>query len=210
MKGIIGKKLGMTQVYTEDGRFVPVTVIEAGPCPVLALRTAEKNGYSAVQLGFGSRHPKNASRALLGHVAAAGVAEAPPAVIREIRLDQDPAQGVGDTITADSFAADEYVDVVGRTKGRGFQGVVKRWRFGGGRASHGKSGVRRPGSIGMCVKPGHVIKGKRMPGHMGNARRTVQGLQIVEVRSDDNLIFVRGAVPGPNGGVVVVRAACKK
>lgn len=210
MKGIIGKKLGMTQIYTEDGRVVPVTVIEAGPCPVLALRTAEKNGYSALQLGFGSRHPKNVTKAQLGHVAAAGVADAPPAIIREVRFDEDSEKGVGDTVTADSFAVDEYVDVTGRTKGRGFQGVVKRWRFGGGRASHGKSGVRRPGSIGMCVKPGHVIKGHKMAGHMGSARRTVQGLQIVEVRADDNLIFVRGAIPGPNGGVVVVRNACKK
>lgn len=209
-KGIIGKKLGMTQVYNDDGQIVPVTVIEVGPCKVLALRTADRDGYSAVQLGFGSRKVKNTSKAVLGHVTPAGLQEAPPAVIREVRLDEDPGAAVGDDMNADVFAVDEYVDVVGRTKGRGFQGVVRRWNFGGGRASHGGGWTRRTGSIGMCVSPGKVYKGRKMPGQMGHVQRTVQNLRIVGVRLDDNLLLVKGAVPGPNGGMVLVRSAVKK
>lgn len=210
MKGIIGRKLGMTHKYGDDGRVIPVTVVEAGPCPVIAVRTAEKHGYSALQLGFGKRKAKNVSKAVLGHLAAAGLAEDAPALVREIRLAEAPQQGVGDIVTSDIFAPDEFVDVTARTKGRGFQGVVKRWRFAGGRASHGKSGVRRPGSIGMCVRPGKVYKGFKMPGHMGNVNRTVQNLQIVAVRLEENVLLIKGAVPGPNGGIVVVRSARKK
>lgn len=209
-KGMIGKKLGMTQVYTEDGVAVPVTVIELGPCPVLALRTHERNGYSALQLGFGKRKAKNVSKAVRGHVREAGLEDTPPATIREVRLDADAENHVGDVLKADVFAKDEYVDVSGRTKGRGFQGVVKRWNFGGGRASHGGGWRRKPGSIGMCVSPGKIFKGKKMPGQMGNVQRTVQNLRVVEVRPDDDLIFVKGAIPGPNGGTVMVRSAVKK
>ncbi len=210
MKGIIGKKLGMTQVYSADGRLIPVTVIEAGPCTVLAVRTPEKEGYSALQLGFGSRKAKNVSKAVLGHVASGGMESNPPAKIMEIRLDGTPEQTVGDDVTSEIFAADEFVDVMGRTKGRGFQGVVKRWRFGGGRASHGGGWTRRPGSIGMCVNPGKVYKGRKMPGQMGSARRTVQNLQVVQVRPEENLLLIKGGIPGPTGGIVVVRSACKK
>ena len=210
MKGIIGRKLGMTQIYTEDGQQVPVTAIEAGPCTVLAVRTPEKDGYCALQLGFGQRKVKNVSKAVLGHLAASGQQATPPAKIREIRLSSPAENAVGDTLTPELFSCDEYVDVVGRTKGRGFQGVVKRWGFGGGRASHGKSGVRRPGSIGMCVNPAKVYKGHKMAGHMGSAQRTMQGLQIVGVRPEENLILIRGSVPGPNGGIVLVRSARKK
>ena len=209
-KGMIGRKLGMTQVYAEDGTAVPVTVIEIGPCPVLALRTNERDGYSAVQLGFGTRKAKNVSKAVRGHVRAAGLEDTPPATIREVRLDGDADGKVGDVLKADLFAKDEFVDVTGRSKGRGFQGVVKRWRFAGGRASHGGGWTRKPGSIGMCVSPGKIFKGKKMPGHMGSVQRTVQNLRVVEVRPDDDIIFVRGAVPGPNGGTVMVRNAVKR
>ena len=210
MKGIIGRKLGMTQVFEDAGTRVPVTVIEAGPCTVLARRTLEKDGYAAVQLGYGRRKAKNVSKAVRGHVRAAGLQDTPPKTIREIRLEQDPDQAVGDPVGADIFQPDEFVDVTGRTKGRGFQGVVRRYNFAGGRATHGGGWLRRPGSIGMCVNPGRIYKGRKMPGQMGHVRRTVQSLRVIAVRPEDNLIFVKGAVPGPAGGIVVVRAACKK
>jgi large subunit ribosomal protein L3 len=210
MKGIIGRKLGMTHVFEEPGRVVPVTVVQAGPCTVLALRTRERDGYSAVQLGFGARKAKNVSQSVRGHLKAAGRADDPPAVIREIRLAADADSAVGDRMGAATFAVDEYVDVTGRTKGRGFQGVVRRHRFGGGRASHGGGWTRRPGSIGMCVSPARTYKGRKMPGHMGSVQRTVQSLRVVEVRPADDLLFIKGALPGPTGGIVVVRSACKK
>jgi len=209
-KGIIGKKLGMTRIIREDGEVVPVTVIEAGPCVVTALRTQDAHGYSAVQLAFGRRSLRKTPKPIRGHVAPAGLADQPPAVLREVRLDQDPDVNVGDTIGADIFEKDELVDVTATTKGRGFQGVVKRWRFGGGRASHGGDWLRKPGSIGMCVNPGRVYKGRKMPGRMGGVRRTVQNLQIVDVRPEENLLLVKGAVPGPNGGTVLIRSAVKK
>ena len=209
-KGMIGKKLGMTQVYTEKGVLVPVTAIELGPCPVLEVRTKEKNGYSALQLGFGSRKAKNVSKAVIGNLKKANLQDNPPAVIQEIRLDEDPAQEIGSALKADIFAVDEFVDVRGRTKGRGFQGVVKRWRFGGGRASHGGAWVRRSGSIGMCAAPGKVYKGRKMPGHMGNVFRTVENLRVVAVRPELNLLLVKGAIPGSVGGYVTVMNAVKK
>jgi len=209
-KGLIGKKLGMTQIYGESGDSTPVTVIEVGPCPVIALRTMDKHGYAAVQLGFSTRKAKNVSKGVKGHLKAAGLDENPPAVIREIRWNPAPECAVGDTLGADLFSIGDFVDITGQSKGRGFQGVVKRWNFGGGRASHGGGWTRKPGSIGMCVSPGKVYKGRKMPGHMGNVRRTVQSLQIVEVRTDDQLLFVRGGIPGPNGGIVLVRSAIKK
>lgn len=211
MKGIVGKKLGMTQVYDENGTLIPVTVIEAGPCPVVAVKSMERDGYVAQQLGYGRRKVKNVSKAQVGHLKAAGLDAAPPAVLREVRLDEVPEeQGVGSVLKADIFAKGEFVDVVGRSKGRGFQGVVKRWNFGGGRASHGGAWTRRPGSIGMCVSPGKIYKGRKMPGQMGSVQRTVQNLEIIDVRADDDVLLVKGAVPGPNGGTVVVRSAIKK
>lgn len=209
-KGLIGKKLGMTQVYTEAGELVPVTAIELGPCPVLEVRTKEKNGYSALQLGFGERKVKNVSKAVIGNLKKAGQDKNPPAVIREVRLEADPEQEVGSVVTADIFAANEYVDITGRTKGRGFAGVVRRWDFGGGRASHGGAWTRRTGSIGMCAAPGKVYKNRKMPGHMGNVSRTVENLQVVEVRPDVNLMLVKGAIPGSIGGFVIVKNAVKK
>lgn len=210
MKGLIGRKLGMTQVYDSTGRIVPVTVIEAGPCTVLALRTKDKDGYSGIQLGFGVRRLSRSTKAIRGHVAAAKLNDTPPQLIREVRLDEDATAAVGDKLTVSIFAKAEFVDVVGRTKGRGFAGVVKRWRFAGGRASHGGGWVRRPGSIGMKTWPARVYPGRRMAGHMGDARRTVQNLSIVDVRPDENVLLIRGAIPGPTGEFVMVRSARKK
>jgi large subunit ribosomal protein L3 len=210
MKGIIGRKLGMTQVFNNAGQLVPVTVIEAGPCSVLALRTREKDGYSAVQLGFGTRKVKNVSKPVLGHLKGAGRDSNPPACIREVRTAEDTAVAVGDEVKASVFSENDFVDITARTKGRGFQGVVKRHHFGGGRVTHGGGWVRRTGSIGMCVNPGRVYKGRKMPGRMGGVQRTVQNLRVVDVRPDENLLLIKGAVPGPNGGIVMVRGACKK
>lgn len=210
MAGIIGKKLGMTQVYDADGNFVPVTVIQAGPCPVLEVRTAEKDGYSALQLGFGNKKAKNVTKAILGHLAKSGNSENPPAIIREVRLAADSTAEAGSVLDVNTFEGIAFVDVSGRTKGRGFQGVVKRYNFRGGRASHGGDWLRKPGSIGMCNFPGKVFKGKKMPGHMGAVQRTSQGLKVIAIRPEDGVMLVKGAVPGPTGGVVVVRKAKKK
>lgn len=210
MAGLIGKKLGMTQVYDENGRVVPVTVIEAGPCSVLDVRKEESHGYSAVQIGFGKKKVKNVSKAVLGHLAKSQNAENPPAIIKEIRLEEDPSEDLGAELKADLFAEGSFVDVTGTTKGKGFQGVVKRYNFGGGRASHGGDWTRRPGSIGMCEFPGKVYKGRKMPGHTGNVQRTIMGLKVVQVRPEENLVLIKGAVPGHKGGIVVLRTAKKK
>ena len=208
MKGLIGKKVGMTQVYDESGVLIPVTVIEAGPCVVTAVKTEERDGYAAVQLGFGSRKAKNVTKACAGHLAKAGVTgDKLPAILREFRKVE---AAVGDVVKADAFAAGEFLDIVGTTKGRGFQGVVKRYNFGGGRASHGGAWTRRTGSIGCCEWPGRVNKGKRMPGHTGSTRCTVQNLEIVKVMPEDNVLLVKGAVPGANGGILLISSAIKK
>ena len=207
MKGLIGKKIGMTQVY-EEGVLVPVTVIEAGPCVVVGVKTMEKDGYSALQVGFGTKKVKNTPKAVLGNVAKAGVQDNPPAVIKEFRADEDPVAELGSVMTADIFAAGEFLDVSGVTKGKGFAGVMKRHHFGGGRDGHGGGWHRKPGSIGCREKPGNIMKGKKMPGQLGNANRTVQNLRLVKV--EENLLFVRGAVPGPNGGTIIVKKAKKK
>lgn len=212
MKGLIGKKVGMTQVYDENGVLIPVTVVQAGPCVVTDVKTMERDGYTAIQLGFGERKAKNVTKARAGHLAKAGVTgERLPSVLREVRISAaEEAPALGAELKADIFEANEYLDVMGTTKGRGFQGVVRRYRFGGGRASHGGAWTRRTGSIGCCEKPGNVIKGKRMPGHMGNAPRTVQNLKIVRVMAEDNILLLKGAVPGANGGVLLIRSAIKK
>lgn len=211
MKALIGKKIGMTQVYDEQGTLIPVTVIEAGPCVVTAVKTVERDGYDALQLGFGARKAKNLSRAEKGHLTkAVAVDEAGklPAVLREFR-GMDAAEP-GAVLNVGVFAAGDFLDVVGTTKGRGFQGVVKRWNFGGGRASHGGAWERRPGSIGCCEFPGRVAKGKKMAGHYGCDRCTVQNLKVVRVNVEENYLLVKGAVPGANGGILLVRSALKK
>lgn len=210
MQGIIAKKLGMTQVYTDAGKVVPVTVLEAGPCVVLESKTEEKHGYSAIQLGFGKKKVKNVSKAVLGHCKRAKCENNPPAIIKELRLNSDSELEEGSEIKADIFAQDSFVDVTGTVKGRGFQGVVKRYNFAGGRYSHGGGWKRKPGSIGQCEFPGRVQKGKKMPGQMGNVKRTIQHLQVVRVVPEDNLVLLKGAVPGPNGGVLLVKTSTKK
>ena len=202
MSGIIGRKLGMTQIFDESGAVVPVTVIEAGPCPVVQVRTEDRDGYAAVQLGFGAQKDSRASRAEKGHAGKAGL-ETAPRVLKEFRFDEAPA--VGENVTVDGFERGSRVKVTGVTKGRGFQGVMKRHGFGGGRASHGATRVHRaPGSIGAGTNPSRVIKGKKMPGHMGHAQQTVRNLLVAKVDAERNLLYVRGAVPGPVNGVVFV------
>jgi large subunit ribosomal protein L3 len=203
MSGIIGKKLGMTQIFDEAGAVVPVTVIEAGPCPVVQVRSAAKDGHTAVQLGFGRQKDRRASKAEKGHALKAGL-DAAPAVLKEFRFDAD-APEVGATVTVDGFEKGGRVKVTGVTKGRGFQGVMKRHGFGGGRASHGATRIHRaPGSIGAGTNPSRVIKGKKMPGHMGDVQQTVRNLLVAKVDAERNLLYVRGAVPGPVNGVVFV------
>ena len=204
MSGIIGRKLGMTQIFDEAGLVVPVTVIEAGPCPVVQVRKADRDGYSAVQLGFGAQKDVRANKAEKGHATKAGLAVA-PAVLKEFRFEEN-APEVGGTVTVDGFERGLRVKVTGVTKGRGFQGVVKRHGFGGGRASHGATRVHRaPGSIGAGTNPSRVIKGKKMPGHMGDAQQTVRNLLVAKVDAERNLLYVRGAVPGPVNGVVFIQ-----
>ncbi|MCP3966027.1 MAG: 50S ribosomal protein L3 [Lentisphaerae bacterium] len=210
MKKIIGKKIGMTQVYDETGKVTPVTVIQAGPCVVVDVRTQDRDGYSAVQLGFGEKKAKNVTKPLLGHFKKAGIKEALPSTLREFRCECDPEVELGSSVNVDVFEADDFLDVTGTVKGRGFQGVVKRYNFGGGRYSHGGGWKRKPGSIGQCEFPGRVDKGKKMPGQMGNVRRTIQNLRIVRVMSEENILFVKGAVPGPNGGILYLSEAIKK
>ena len=209
MSAIIGRKVGMTQIFDENGAQIPVTVIEAGPCPVVQRKTSETDGYDAVQLGFIEQKAQRLSKAARTRFAKVEVA--PQRVLREFRIDTDSELKPGDEVKADAFNEISHVDVTGITKGRGFQGVVKRYNFGGGRASHGgKQVLRRGGSIGMCEFPGRVFKNRKMPGQMGNVQVTTQNLKVVQVREDDNAILVKGSVPGPNGGVVLVRKALKK
>ena len=208
MKGLIGKKLGMTSVYDESGAAVPVTVIEAGPCVVVQRKDSEKEGYTAVQLGFEDQKEQRLNKPDLGHFKKAGVDA--KRVLKEFRIDDSAEVAVGDIVNASAFEEVHYVDIVATGKGRGFQGVVKRYGFGGGRASHGGGWTRRPGSIGMCEFPGRVFKGKKMPGQMGDKRVTTQNLKIIQVRPEENLILVKGSVPGANGGIVVIKEALKK
>jgi large subunit ribosomal protein L3 len=203
---LIGKKVGMTQVYDENNVLVPVTVIEAGPCPVVQVKTVEKDGYEAVQLGYGVRKEKNTPKAQLERFKAAKTN--PLATLKEVRGEAGDVN-VGDVFTVAQFAETPKVDVIGNTKGRGFQGVMKRWGFAGGPASHGSMFHRRGGSYGMCQWPGEVQKGKKMPGQMGVARRTTQNLKVVKVIEDKNLILVKGSVHGANGSTVVIRSAIK-
>ena len=205
---LLGKKLGMTQVYDANKVLVPVTVVEAGPCSVVQVKTTESDGYNAVQLGFSQKKTKNASRAEVNHAKKAGL-ETTPRVLSEVRLNEAPTAKTGDVVTVEIFAEGQFVDVIGISKGKGFAGVVKRFRVNGGPASHGSMFHRRIGSIGMRQTPGRSWKNQKMPGHMGSVRRTVQNLQVVKVISDKNIILVKGAIPGANGDDVIVRSAIK-
>ncbi|UBV43093.1 50S ribosomal protein L3 [Deinococcus taeanensis] len=202
-KGILGTKIGMTQIWKGD-KAIPVTVVLAGPCPVVQRKTAQTDGYEAVQIGYAPKREKSVNRPEAGHFKKAGVS--PVRFLREFR----GFTPEGDTVNVDIFAEGEKIDATGTSKGKGFQGVMKRWNFKGGPASHGsKKWHRRPGSIGQRKTPGRVYKGKRMAGHMGMERITVQNLEVVEIRADENIILVKGAIPGANGGLVVLRQAAK-
>lgn len=208
MEGIIGRKIGMTQVYTEAGRRVTVTVIEAGPCPVVQVKTPENDGYSAAQLGFDEQKPSRLPKAEVKHFEKAGLK--PCKVTKEFALDANEAVKAGDVITVNIFEGVKYVDVSGITKGRGFAGVFRRYGIGGGPMTHGGHSKRRIGSIGARDLPGWVEKGKRMPGHKGDVNRKARNLSVVQVRGEDNLLLVEGSIPGAKGGVVFIRKALKK
>lgn len=208
MQGILGRKIGMTRVFGEEGRQIPVTVIEVGPCVVVQRKTKERDGYEALQVGFGGDKESRVAKPQLGQFKAAGVT--PQRHIAEFALDSGDAFKAGDAVTAAVLEGAAYVDVSGVTKGRGFQGVVRRHGMGGGPITHGGHSKRRIGSIGCRSFPGRVHKGKRMPGHMGNVNVTIQNLKVVQLRAAENLILVGGAVPGPVGAVVAVRKALKK
>ena len=203
MDGIIGRKVGMTRIFDETGNQIPVTVIEAGPCPVTLVRSVETDGYAAVQVGFGTKKARRATKAEVGHAAKAGL-EATPQVLREFRITTDQTMEVGQSLTVEQFQPGDRVRVTSNTKGRGFQGVVKRHGFAGRPGSHGHPESRSPGSIGPGTDPSRVIKGRRMPGRMGGTRHTVINLQVVRVDAERNLIFVKGGVPGARDSFVFV------
>jgi large subunit ribosomal protein L3 len=207
VKGILGAKLGMTQVW-DNNKVVPVTVVQAGPCVVTGVRTADKDGYSAVQLAYGAIDPRKVNKPESGHFRKADVA--PRRHLVELRTTDAAEYTLGAEVTADSFAPGEVIDVTGRTKGKGFAGVMKRHGFGGLRASHGVERKHRsPGSIGACATPGRVFKGVRMAGRMGNERLTVQNLTVQAIDAEQNLILVKGAIPGAKGSLVLLRTAVK-
>jgi large subunit ribosomal protein L3 len=208
MQGLIGRKLGMTQVFDGEGHRVAVTAIQAGPCVVVQRKTRESDGYEAVQLGFDDAKTKHTTQPMAGHFAKAGVT--PKRVLREMAPEAGDEQKPGDVVTVALFEGVGFVDVTGLTKGRGFQGVVRRHGMSGGPITHGGHSKRRVGSIGQNAVPARVHKNKRMPGHMGHTRITQQNLRVVAVRPDDNVILVHGAVPGPTGGLVLVSKALKK
>ncbi|NVI86575.1 50S ribosomal protein L3 [Actinomadura sp. BRA 177] len=207
-KGVLGEKLGMTQVFDDEGRMVPVTVVQAGPCVVTQLKNQEQDGYTAVQIGFGQIDPRKVNKPRTGHFEKAGVT--PRRYLVELRADDTTGYELGQEITADVFEAGQRIDVTGTSKGKGTAGVMKRHGFKGLGASHGTQRKHRsPGSIGGCATPGRVFKGLRMAGRHGNARTTVQNLTVHAIDAEKNLLLIKGAVPGPNGGVVLVRDAVK-
>jgi large subunit ribosomal protein L3 len=207
-KGVLGEKLGMTQVFDDEGRIVPVTVVQAGPCVVTRVRTPDADGYSAVQLGYGQIDPRKVNRPLTGHFEKAGVT--PRRHLIELRTDDAAEYELGQEITVEVFEAGQRIDVTGRSKGKGTAGVMKRHGFKGLGASHGTQRKHRsPGSIGGCATPGRVFKGLRMAGRHGNTRTTVQNLTVHAIDADKGLLLIKGAVPGPNGGLILVRSAAK-
>ena len=206
-KAIIGKKIGMTQIFDENGKVVPVTVVEAGPCVVVQKKTADKDGYDAIQVGFEEIREKLANKPVKGHYAKAGVTLR--RVLKEFRLENAAEYEVGQEIKADVFEAGEKVDVSGVSKGKGFQGVIKRWNQQRGPMTHGSKFKRAPGSMGACSDPSRTFKNKRMPGHMGAVNRTVLNLEVVKAIAEKNLILIKGGIPGPNKGKVVIRNTVK-
>ncbi len=208
MKALLGKKRGMTRVFDTEGRQIPVTVIEAGPCVVVQVKSVERDGYRAVQLGYDGRPEKRASKPELGHTRKHG--SSPVRRLVEVPVGEDETPEPGQTVTVSMFESIGHVDVSALSKGKGFQGVMKRHGMSGQPASHGHTMHRRTGAIGMGNWPGRILKGTRLPGHMGDVRVTTQNLQVIQVRPDDHALLVKGSVPGPVGGYVMVRQACKK
>ena len=206
-KAIIGKKIGMTQIFNENGKVVPVTVVEAGPCVVVQKKTTEKDGYEAIKVGFGDIREKLVNKPAKGEFVKAGVSL--KRTLKEFRMEDVSEYEVGQEITAEIFAAGDKVDVSGVSKGKGFQGVIKRWNQQRGQMSHGSKFKRAPGSMGACSDPSKTFKNKRMPGHMGSENKTVMNLEVVKVIAEKNLILIKGGIPGPNKGTVVIRNAVK-
>ena len=202
-KGLIGKKLGMSSVFSADGKFMPVTVLQVGPCVVTQIKTEAVDGYNAVQLGFGERKAKSVNKPEKGHLAKSGAQGF--AILKEFAVVDPAAYELGQTISTDLFQVGDRIEVVAKTKGRGFTGVIKRHGFARGRMTHGSHSVREPGSIGCSAWPAKVFKGKKMPGQYGNTRKTVRNLQIVDIRPDENLILIKGAVPGYRSGFVAIQ-----
>ncbi len=207
-KGLIGKKIGMTQIFDEKGNVIPVTVIEAGPCAVVQKKTAENDGYQAVQMGYGDMKAQRVNKPMKGHFAKGNVA--PKKVLKEFRFEDIDAVNVGDVLKADVFATGDKVDVIGTSKGKGTAGAIKRWNFSRLKESHGTGPVaRHAGSLGACSDPSRVYKGKKLAGHLGAERVTIQNLTVAKVDAENNLIAVKGAIPGPKGGIVVIADAKK-
>jgi large subunit ribosomal protein L3 len=202
---LIGKKLGMTQLFEESGKVVPVSVIEAGPCPVVQVKTPEKEGYAAIQIGYAETRESRSTSPLIGHFKKAGLK--PQRILREERVDDASTFNVGDMLDVKVFEGVEKVTVTGVSKGRGFAGTVKRHNFQRGRKTHGNKSYREPGSVGACATPSRIFKGKRLPGRMGGVQHTVRNLRVVQVDAENNLLFVLGAVPGANNGIVYIRTA---
>ena len=207
-KALIGKKIGMTQIFDEKGKVVPVTVVEAGPCVVSQVKTVETDGYTAIQMGFGDIKPKHVTKPLQGHFKKADVA--PKRILKEFRFDDCSRYELGQVIKADLFEIGDKVDVTGKSKGKGYAGVIKRWNFARLKESHGTGpNARHGGSMGACSSPSRVWKGKKMAGHLGAEKVTVQNLAVVKIDAEDNLIAIKGAIPGANGGYVVIKDSVK-
>lgn len=201
--GIIGRKIGMTGIFTPEGNYIPVTVIEAGPCVITQVKTVATDGYNALQLGFGTKKKSSINKPLEGHLKKSG--DARFAVLREFRVEQTDGFAVGQTITSEIFKIGERIHITGTSKGRGFSGVVKRHGFKGGKETHGCMSHRVPGSVGSSAWPSRVVKGKKLPGRYGNETRTVRNLQIVDIRPEENIILVKGCIPGARSGLVLIR-----
>ncbi|HHT9135665.1 MAG TPA: 50S ribosomal protein L3 [Candidatus Wunengus sp. YC60] len=202
LSGFLGKKIGMTQIYTDDGRMLPITLIQAGPCSVMQIKTIENDGYSAVKLGFDDKKKKSATKQEIGN--AAKISQEPKRFIREVKPDAGVEIVLGQSINVEMLAGVKKVDVIGLTKGKGYAGVMKRWNFKGGAATHGSTRHRPPGSIGSNTDPGRVIRGKKMSGRLGGERVTIKNIDVVKIDKDKNLLFLRGAVPGHKGSYLIL------
>ncbi len=207
-KGILGKKIGMTRIFNEEGQAVPVTVIEAGPCSVLQVKSTAKDGYSSIQIGYGRKKESKTNKPALGHLKKTGAQ--PPKYIKEIKTSGDEEFQPGQEIKVDIFEPGEFVDIIGISIGKGFQGGMKRWHYSGGPKTHGSMSHRRPGSIGASASPSRVFKGKHMPGHMGSQVKTIQNIKVVKVDTDNNLIMVKGSVAGKPNSYLIIKQALKK